>query len=621
MRHRKRTCDCGAERHAASCTPCATLRVHDRRHGTSSPCARWDSMTPCAAPPRARAWDAGVVDDADRGARRRAHAPPLARRAGRAARGVHQPECRACGGGDGGAASQALATACFAVGAGTAAALRRAGIDDVHVPARVDSEGLLAMAALQDIAGHARRPGHRAGRTRSPRAGPARARRDGRCAPMSTTRDSRAPVAARLRRACAPRAAGGLIALSSGEALRTLVDHAPRRPRVEAARRAGRRRQRAPRGRSARARLPATCALAAGARPADLVAPRVMAVNDAASGSIVAHPSRHHPTVIDTDPSPEPPVRRSRAPLAWLVVLLLVLGGAWAWHAWNTRAKHERAAADDATQRLTALEGRIDTLRSEQRAQHNACSRPKRPTACCATNCSASASARRCWKTACRSSPIPIATARRRCAWTKSRCCSAWRSNACSSRRTSTARVARMRSPPACSTASTIPPTSACARRWRRNAARSMRKGVDPVRDASDEARPPSKPNLRACRRPKRSATQATHPGGSASLRAWSTCSRAIACSCTRRATGRAAMEALGIELTLARAALERRDAVALAGRARPRRRMAAAPVAGFTGAARAKRRCCRGCARNGCAIASPVVGTTLAQLRAMRAR
>ena len=73
--------------------------------------------------------------------------------------------------------------------------------------------------------------------------------------------------------------------------------------------------------------------------------------------------------MLDTDPSPEPQVRRSRAPLAWLVVLLLVLGGAWAWHAWNTRAKHQRAAADDASQRLTALEDRLATLRSEQRAQ------------------------------------------------------------------------------------------------------------------------------------------------------------------------------------------------------------------------------------------------------------
>lgn len=40
-----------------------------------------------------------------------------------------------------------------AVGTGTAAALRRAGVSDVQVPARMDSEGLLALPPLQDLAG------------------------------------------------------------------------------------------------------------------------------------------------------------------------------------------------------------------------------------------------------------------------------------------------------------------------------------------------------------------------------------------------------------------------------------------------------------------------------------
>ena len=40
-----------------------------------------------------------------------------------------------------------------AVGAGTAAALRRAGIDGVVAPSRMDSEGLLALAELQSIRG------------------------------------------------------------------------------------------------------------------------------------------------------------------------------------------------------------------------------------------------------------------------------------------------------------------------------------------------------------------------------------------------------------------------------------------------------------------------------------
>ncbi|WP_062358117.1 uroporphyrinogen-III synthase [Pseudoxanthomonas mexicana] len=41
----------------------------------------------------------------------------------------------------------------LAVGAGTAAALRRAGIDRVSFPARMDSEGLLALPDLSDIRG------------------------------------------------------------------------------------------------------------------------------------------------------------------------------------------------------------------------------------------------------------------------------------------------------------------------------------------------------------------------------------------------------------------------------------------------------------------------------------
>lgn len=43
----------------------------------------------------------------------------------------------------------------FAIGAGTAAALRRAGIADVVAPARMDSDGLLALPGLQDVDGQA----------------------------------------------------------------------------------------------------------------------------------------------------------------------------------------------------------------------------------------------------------------------------------------------------------------------------------------------------------------------------------------------------------------------------------------------------------------------------------
>lgn len=41
----------------------------------------------------------------------------------------------------------------YAVGAGTAAALRRAGIDGVAMPTRMDSEGLLALPGLQAVRG------------------------------------------------------------------------------------------------------------------------------------------------------------------------------------------------------------------------------------------------------------------------------------------------------------------------------------------------------------------------------------------------------------------------------------------------------------------------------------
>ena len=59
----------------------------------------------------------------------------------------------------------------FAVGSGTAAALRRAGIADVVAPTRMDSEGLLALPGLRDAARQRHRPAHRARRSRPHRAG------------------------------------------------------------------------------------------------------------------------------------------------------------------------------------------------------------------------------------------------------------------------------------------------------------------------------------------------------------------------------------------------------------------------------------------------------------------
>ncbi len=127
-----------------------------------------------------------------------------------------------------------------AVGAGTAAALHRAGVTGVQVPTRMDSEGLLALPALQDVkdreVGLVTAPGGR-----------------GEIAPALEARGARvlrADVYAREPVALAPRALQQLrearaplvLALSSGEALQRVLDAAPadtasvlRRARVVAA--------------------------------------------------------------------------------------------------------------------------------------------------------------------------------------------------------------------------------------------------------------------------------------------------------------------------------------------------------------------------------------------------
>jgi uroporphyrinogen-III synthase len=112
-----------------------------------------------------------------------------------------------------------------AVGAGTAAALRRAGVANVHFPARMDSEGLLALPALRDVQGRdvglVTAPGGR-----------------GEIAPALTSRGARVvradvyarePVALsaraiqQLREADAPL----VLALSSGEALQRVLAVVP----------------------------------------------------------------------------------------------------------------------------------------------------------------------------------------------------------------------------------------------------------------------------------------------------------------------------------------------------------------------------------------------------------
>jgi len=113
----------------------------------------------------------------------------------------------------------------FAVGAGTAAALRRAGVDEVAAPARMDSEGLLALPGLRGVRGSdvgmLTAPGGR-----------------GRIAPALRRRGARvirADVYERVPVAPSPRAVSTLLRLdapawlllSSGEALERLLAALP----------------------------------------------------------------------------------------------------------------------------------------------------------------------------------------------------------------------------------------------------------------------------------------------------------------------------------------------------------------------------------------------------------
>ncbi|MFC5578733.1 uroporphyrinogen-III synthase [Lysobacter niabensis] len=112
-----------------------------------------------------------------------------------------------------------------AVGAGTAAALRRAGISDVHAPARMDSEGLLSLPVLQDVSGHdvglVTAPGGRGEITPALLArGAAVLRADAYArvpVPLSTQ------ALQRLRTTDAPL----VLALSSGEALQRVLEALP----------------------------------------------------------------------------------------------------------------------------------------------------------------------------------------------------------------------------------------------------------------------------------------------------------------------------------------------------------------------------------------------------------
>lgn len=131
---------------------------------------------------------------------------PAAVRAARAHTALHAPHARAW----------------CAVGTATAAALRRAGVAHVHVPTRMDSEGLLALDVLQDVRGQTvgvlTAPGGR------DRIAPALRERGARVVRADVY--AREPIAPGARTLAALRASpqGWLVPVSSAEALeRTLA--------------------------------------------------------------------------------------------------------------------------------------------------------------------------------------------------------------------------------------------------------------------------------------------------------------------------------------------------------------------------------------------------------------
>ncbi len=74
---------------------------------------------------------------------------------------------------------------------------------------------------------------------------------------------------------------------------------------------------------------------------------------------------------MNDDLSPAPPRSGNRVRLVVAALVLLALGlGAWrGWTWWQTRSAQERTAESAAQQRLDALEARADALRRDQRAQ------------------------------------------------------------------------------------------------------------------------------------------------------------------------------------------------------------------------------------------------------------
>jgi heme biosynthesis-associated TPR repeat protein len=323
--------------------------------------------------------------------------------------------------------------------------------------------------------------------------------------------------------------------------------------------------------------------------------------------------------VIDTDPAPSPPAARRRNPIGWLVLLLLVIAGAWGWHAWRTRAENERVAADDAAQRVTALEERLATMRAEQRAQTQRLQQAEmtnrllrdellgigQRAALLEDSVSKLADPDRHGAQAIRLDEVEmlLGMGQHRLQLASD----------LDGARRAYALAAGMLDGIDDPAYLTLRQTLAQER------AALDAKGVDPVRNASATL------DVFEAQLARLPASQSARDAASRSW--WSrVASRLVDVQPSDRAQLRAAsdrsagLEALGIELTLARAALERRDTAAwqaALGRADawlPR-------LWPDTPALRAQRKTLQSLRVQSLAIASPVVGTTLAQLRSRRAR
>lgn len=91
-----------------------------------------------------------------------------------------------------------------------------------------------------------------------------------------------------------------------------------------------------------------------------------MAATPPAPASVSSTPA---PPAPNPEPAPAPPTRGGGALAGIVLVVALLAAAAFAWSQWRERQASARDAAADADLRLQALEGRVDGLRRDQRAQ------------------------------------------------------------------------------------------------------------------------------------------------------------------------------------------------------------------------------------------------------------